>query len=81
MDGHVDAFIDPGVIWGLGLGLSLGIPLLLVLLGLLLGGMMAIDMGGPINKASYAFATGLITTQIYSPMAAVMAGGGLVASN
>ena len=36
MDGHVDAFIDPGVIWGLGLGLSLGIPLLLVLLGLLL---------------------------------------------
>ena len=46
-----------------------------VLLGLLLGGMMAIDMGGPINKASYAFATGLITTQIYSPMAAVMAGG------
>mgnify|MGYP000893823682 FL=1 len=46
-----------------------------VLLGLLLGGMMAIDMGGPINKASYAFATGLITTQIYSPMAAAMAGG------
>lgn len=36
MDGHVDAFIDPGVIWGLGLGLSLGIPLLLVVLGLLL---------------------------------------------
>lgn len=46
-----------------------------VLLGLLLGGMMAIDMGGPINKASYAFATGLITSQIYGPMAAAMAGG------
>ena len=46
-----------------------------ILLGLLLGGMMAIDMGGPINKASYAFATGLITSQIYGPMAAVMAGG------
>ncbi len=46
-----------------------------VLLGLLLGGMMAIDMGGPINKASYAFATGLITSKIYGPMAAAMAGG------
>ena len=46
-----------------------------VLLGLLLGGMMAIDMGGPINKASYAFATGLITSEIYGPMAAAMAGG------
>ena len=46
-----------------------------VLLGLLLGGMMAIDMGGPINKASYAFATGLITSNIYGPMAAAMAGG------
>ena len=46
-----------------------------VLQGLLLGGMMAIDMGGPINKASYAFATGLITSEIYGPMAAAMAGG------
>ncbi len=46
-----------------------------LILGLILGAMMAIDMGGPINKASYAFATGLITSQIYGPMAAVMAGG------
>ncbi|HMR03210.1 MAG TPA: PTS fructose-like transporter subunit IIB [Candidatus Competibacter phosphatis] len=47
-------------------------------LGLLLGAMMAFDMGGPINKAAYAFATGLITSQtdpIYGPMAAVMAAG------
>ena len=47
-------------------------------LGLLLGAMMAFDMGGPINKAAYAFATGLITSQtdpIYQPMAAVMAAG------
>ena len=40
------------------------------MLGLLLGGMMAIDMGGPINKAAYTFATGLIASQVYAPMAA-----------
>ncbi|WP_426025595.1 PTS fructose transporter subunit IIC [Brevundimonas sp. TSRC1-1] len=44
-------------------------------LGALLGGMMAIDMGGPINKAAYAFSTGLLTSDVYGPMAAVMAGG------
>jgi PTS system fructose-specific IIC component len=46
-----------------------------ILLGLLIGGMMAFDMGGPVNKAAYAFATGLIASQIYTPMAAVMAAG------
>jgi PTS system fructose-specific IIC component len=46
-----------------------------VLLGLLLGGMMAIDMGGPVNKVAYTFAVGLLTTNIYAPMAAVMAAG------
>jgi PTS system fructose-specific IIC component len=46
-----------------------------VLLGLILGGMMAIDMGGPVNKAAYTFAVGLLTSNIYSPMAAVMAAG------
>ena len=46
-----------------------------LLLGLLLGGMMAIDMGGPINKAAYTFGTGLIVSEVYSPMAAVMAAG------
>lgn len=46
-----------------------------VLLGLLLGGMMAIDMGGPVNKVAYTFAVGLLATNIYAPMAAVMAAG------
>jgi PTS system fructose-specific IIC component len=46
-----------------------------VLLGLLMGAMMAFDMGGPINKASYAFAVGLLASQVYTPMAAVMAAG------
>ena len=46
-----------------------------VLLGVVLGGMMCTDMGGPINKVAYAFGTGLISAQVYAPMAAVMAGG------
>ncbi|MCQ4085979.1 fructose-specific PTS transporter subunit EIIC [Saccharibacillus sp. JS10] len=49
-----------------------------VLLGLLLGGMMAIDMGGPFNKAAYAFAIGVFTSSGNTNglmMAAVMAGG------
>ncbi|MFT3688703.1 fructose-specific PTS transporter subunit EIIC [Paenirhodobacter sp.] len=45
------------------------------ILGLLLGGMMAIDMGGPINKAAYAFGTTLIAANVTEPMAAVMCGG------
>lgn len=48
----------------------------LVLLGALLGGMMAIDMGGPFNKAAYAFSIGIFTdTGDGRFMAAVMAGG------
>lgn len=46
-----------------------------VLLGMLLAGMMAVDMGGPVNKASYAFSTALISSHIYAPMAATMIGG------
>jgi PTS system fructose-specific IIC component len=46
-----------------------------VLLGLVLGAMMAVDMGGPVNKAAYTFAVGLLTSNIYQPMAAVMAAG------
>jgi PTS system fructose-specific IIC component len=46
-----------------------------ILLGLLLGGMMCVDLGGPINKAAYAFSVGLLASQSYSPMAAVMAAG------
>lgn len=46
-----------------------------VILGLVLGGMMAIDMGGPINKAAYAFGIALVSAGDYYPMAAIMAGG------
>ncbi|BBC71985.1 PTS fructose transporter subunit IIBC [Altererythrobacter sp. B11] len=46
-----------------------------LLLGALLGAMMALDMGGPVNKAAYAFAIGVLTSGIYGPMAAVMAAG------
>jgi PTS system fructose-specific IIC component len=46
-----------------------------LLVGAILGGMMAFDMGGPINKVAYVFAVGLITEQIYQPMAAVMIAG------
>lgn len=46
-----------------------------LLLGALLGGMMAVDMGGPVNKASYAFSVGLVASQVYTPMAATMAAG------
>lgn len=46
-----------------------------LVLGLILGGMMAFDMGGPVNKAAYTFGVGLVSTQIYGPMAAIMAAG------
>ena len=46
-----------------------------VILGLILGGMMAVDMGGPVNKAAYTFAVGLLTSDTFMPMAAVMAAG------
>lgn len=46
-----------------------------VALGLLLGGMMAFDMGGPVNKAAYTFSVGLLASNIFEPMAAVMAAG------
>ncbi|WP_114009178.1 PTS fructose-like transporter subunit IIB [Cohaesibacter intestini] len=46
-----------------------------VLLGLVLGAMMAFDMGGPVNKAAYAFSVGLLTSDTFAPMAAVMAAG------
>lgn len=46
-----------------------------VVLGILLGGMMAIDMGGPFNKAAYVFGTAAIAAGNYDIMAAVMIGG------
>jgi len=46
-----------------------------LLLGALLGGMMALDMGGPVNKAAYLFSSGLIASDVLGPMAATMAAG------
>ena len=47
----------------------------LVLLGAILGGMMAVDMGGPINKAAFTFGIAMIDAGNYAPHAAIMAGG------
>lgn len=46
-----------------------------IALGAVIGLMMAFDMGGPVNKAAYTFATGLIASQLYEPMAAAMVAG------
>jgi len=46
-----------------------------IVLGLILGSMMAFDMGGPVNKSAYTFSAGLLASQVYVPMAAVMAAG------
>ncbi|ATZ12013.1 PTS fructose transporter subunit IIBC [Erwinia amylovora] len=46
-----------------------------VVLGAILGGMMCLDMGGPLNKVAYAFGVGLLSSQTYAPMAAIMAAG------
>ncbi|MEJ5177640.1 PTS fructose transporter subunit IIBC [Erwinia sp. MYb416] len=46
-----------------------------VVLGAILGGMMCTDMGGPVNKVAYAFGVGLLSSQTYAPMAAIMAAG------
>mgnify|MGYP000536309689 CR=1 FL=1 len=46
-----------------------------VLLGILLGAMMCFDLGGPVNKAAYTFGVGLLASQTYAPMAAIMAAG------
>mgnify|MGYP001274206829 FL=1 len=46
-----------------------------IVLGLIFGGMMAVDMGGPVNKAAYVIGTGFLATGEYGIMASVMAGG------
>ncbi|KRE48099.1 fructose-specific PTS transporter subunit EIIC [Paenibacillus sp. Soil522] len=66
----VKAVMDGLTAWLTGLGTTNA-----VLLGLLLGAMMAFDMGGPVNKAAYTFAVGLLGSEVYGPMAAVMAAG------
>ncbi|CAM4297847.1 fructose-specific PTS transporter subunit EIIC [Paenibacillus alkaliterrae] len=66
----VKGIMDGLTSWLTGLGTTNAI-----LLGLLLGAMMAFDMGGPVNKAAYTFAVGLLASDVYGPMAAVMAAG------
>ncbi|MDC0611006.1 PTS fructose transporter subunit IIBC [Vibrio sp.] len=46
-----------------------------VMLGIILGAMMCFDLGGPVNKAAYTFGVGLLASQQYLPMAAIMAAG------
>ncbi len=46
-----------------------------VLFGAFLGGMMALDLGGPVNKTAVIFALGLMASQVYTPMAAIMVAG------
>ena len=43
-----------------------------ILLGVILGAMMCFDLGGPVNKAAYTFGVGLLASQTYAPMAAIM---------
>lgn len=66
----VKALNDALTIWLKGMGTGN-----LVLLGLILGGMMAVDMGGPINKAAFTFGIAMIDAGNFAPHAAIMAGG------
>ena len=74
----MNVIIEP-VIGAVNTGLNNGLASLngvsVVLLGFLLAGMMAIDMGGPFNKAAYVFGTAAIAAGNYNIMAAVMIGG------
>lgn len=70
--------VEP-IMGGINMGLNSGLEQMAdtskILLGLILGGMMAIDMGGPFNKASYVFGVAQIAAGNYDIMAAVMIGG------
>jgi PTS system fructose-specific IIC component len=46
-----------------------------IILGIVLGAMMCFDLGGPVNKTAYTFGVGLLASQTYAPMAAIMAAG------
>ncbi|EOS28152.1 PTS system, Fru family, IIC component [Lachnospiraceae bacterium 28-4] len=77
--GLLMSFIVEPVMGGLNTALNHGLTGMggtsKVILGLILGGMMAIDMGGPFNKAAYVFGTASIAAGNYDIMAAVMVGG------
>ena len=77
--GLLMSFIVEPVMGGLNTALNNGLMNMggtsKVVLGLILGGMMAIDMGGPFNKAAYVFGSAAIAAGNYDIMAAVMIGG------
>lgn len=77
--GFVMSFIVEPIMGGINTALNNGLTSMggssKVVLGLILGGMMAIDMGGPFNKAAYVFGTAAIAAGNYDIMAAVMIGG------
>lgn len=77
--GLLMTFIVEPVMGGLNTALNNGLTSMggssKLVLGLVLGGMMAIDMGGPFNKAAYVFGTAAIASGNYDVMAAVMIGG------
>lgn len=77
--GLVMSFVVEPVMGGINTALNNGLNSMggtsKVVLGFILGGMMAIDMGGPFNKAAYVFGTAAIAAGNYDIMAAVMIGG------
>ena len=77
--GVITLFVVEPVMGGINMALNNGLTSMggtsKVILGMLLGGMMAIDMGGPFNKASYVFGTAAIAAGNYDIMAVVMIGG------
>lgn len=77
--GLIMSFVVEPVMGGINTALNSGLNSMggtsKVVLGLILGGMMAIDMGGPFNKAAYVFGTAAIAAGNYDIMAAVMIGG------
>lgn len=77
--GMIMSFVIEPVMGGINTALNTGLTNMggtsKVVLGLILGGMMAIDMGGPFNKAAYVFGTASIAAGNYDIMAAVMVGG------
>lgn len=77
--GLIMSFVVEPIMGGINTALNNGLTnmggMSKVILGMILGGMMAIDMGGPFNKASYVFGTAAIAAGNYDIMAAVMIGG------
>ena len=77
--GVITLFVVEPVMGGINMALNNGLTSMggtsKVILGMILGGMMALDMGGPFNKASYVFGTAAIAAGNYDIMAVVMIGG------